>query len=267
MLYKRFIISALCAGFFCTFIFQSCSTLMYSSASSAANTTRMIQAAGATATALALTDAQVAELCQKSVQEMDAKSKIADSKSKYTIRLNKLTKNLTSVNSTKLNFKVYITTDINAFACADGSIRVYSGLMDVMNDEELTAIIGHEMGHIAGADTKDAMRQSYLTYAALQALGTTGNVMATLTSSQLGEIAQSFIGARYSQKQEYAADEYGFNVAIKQGKSKYAMSNALNKLVSLSNGAQSSAIEQMFASHPNSAKRAAKMKAKADALK
>lgn len=31
---------------------------------------------------------------------------------------------------------------------ADGTIRVNSGLMDVMNDGELRFILGHEMGHV-----------------------------------------------------------------------------------------------------------------------
>jgi putative metalloprotease len=46
------------------------------------------------------------------------------------------------------NFKVYLTREINAFAIADGSIRVFSGLMDLMNDRELLFVIGHEMGHV-----------------------------------------------------------------------------------------------------------------------
>ena len=32
---------------------------------------------------------------------------------------------------------------------ADGTIRVYSGLMDLMTDDELLFVIGHEMGHVA----------------------------------------------------------------------------------------------------------------------
>ena len=48
----------------------------------------------------------------------------------------------------KLNYKVYEVVDINAFACGDGSIRVFSALMDLMDDDELMAVIGHEIGHV-----------------------------------------------------------------------------------------------------------------------
>ncbi len=34
-----------------------------------------------------------------------------------------------------LNFKVYLVVDVNAFACGDGSIRVFSSLMDLMTDD------------------------------------------------------------------------------------------------------------------------------------
>ena len=47
-----------------------------------------------------------------------------------------------------LNFKVYYVIDVNAFACADGSVRVFSSLMDIMTDEELLGVIGHEVGHV-----------------------------------------------------------------------------------------------------------------------
>ena len=88
--------------------------------------------------------------------------------------------------------------------------------------------------------------------------------MEKLSESQLGEVAQSFVSAKFSQKQEYAADEYGFKVCIENGHSPYGMTNALNKLVELSNGEKASVIQQMFSSHPDSEKRAVRMKEKAD---
>ncbi|VTR30443.1 Uncharacterized metalloprotease yggG [Serratia fonticola] len=32
---------------------------------------------------------------------------------------------------------------------ANGCIRVYSGLMDMMDDNEVEGVLGHEMGHVA----------------------------------------------------------------------------------------------------------------------
>ncbi len=41
---------------------------------------------------------------------------------------------------------------------ANGCIRVYSGLMDMMTDNEVEAVIGHEMGHVALGHVKKECR-------------------------------------------------------------------------------------------------------------
>jgi len=219
-------------------------------------------AAGNALTAASITDEQIAELSARSVAEMDRESKI--NTGEYYQRLKRLTNNV-RVNGLDLNFKVYETTEINAFACGDGSIRVYSGLMDVMDDDELMAIIGHEIGHVVHKDTKKAMQRAYLGCAARNALISAGGTIATLSSSVVGDIADSFVGAQFSQKQEYKADDYGFDFAIKYGQSPYSMAKSLEKLVKLSNGsATASTVAKMFSSHPDSEKRAAKVRQKAD---
>lgn len=228
------------------------------------NAKKATEAAKNLATAVTLSDADVAALCKESVEWMDTHNEVAKPSSEYAKRLARLTKNLTEADGIKLNFKVYLVTDINAFACGDGSIRVFSSLMDIMDDDELLAIIGHEVGHIAGHDSKDAIKRAYMTSAAVSAASAAGGTVGKLSEGDLGEITKSFMSAKFSQKQEYAADEYGFKVCVENGYSPYGMANSLNKLVELSNGAKASFIQQMFSSHPDSAKRAARMKAKAD---
>ena len=138
--------------------------------------------------------------------------------------------------------------------------------MDLMDDDELMSIIGHEIGHVVHADTKHAMKNAYLASAARNAAGAAeGSTLAKLSDSQLGEVVTAFTDAQFSQKQEYAADEYGFQFAVKNGFSPYGMANSLNKLVELSKGAKASTVQKMFSSHPDSEKRAARMKEQADA--
>lgn len=215
-------------------------------------------------TAATLSDEDVIALCKEAVDWMDAHNPIADESTEYGARLARLTKDLKEVNGLPLNFKVYHVVDINAFACGDGSVRVFSSLMDIMDDEQLMAVIGHELGHIAGSDVKDAIKTAYLTSAAVNAAGAANKTVSSLSDSELGEITQAFMNAQFSQKQESEADEYGFKTCIENGYSPYAMANALNKLAELSKGAKQSAIEKAFSSHPDSEKRAARMKEKAD---
>lgn len=225
------------------------------------NQAQLAQAASSALTAASITDAQIIALSQRTVQQLDTQNKLAPKP--YQDRLEQLLSGVT-VEGLQLNFKVYQTDEINAFACGDGSIRVYSGLMDIMDDSELMAIIGHECGHVVHQDTKHAMKKAYMANAARNVIAANGGIIGTLSSTVLGDLGEAFIGSQFSQKQEYRADEYGYKFSTKHGYSPYSMSNALYKLVSLSNGAKASLVQKMFSSHPDSAKRAEKMKIKAD---
>ena len=109
------------------FLLAACGTL---------NTEKLLSAGVNLATSYSITDAQVASMCAEYMTYQDEQSVIAAADSPYTTRLNKLTSGIKSTDGLKLNFKVYQSEEINAFACGDGSIRVYSGLMDAMTDEE-----------------------------------------------------------------------------------------------------------------------------------
>lgn len=230
------------------------------------NTQKLIGAAKNAATALTLSDEDIAQLSHESVEWMDANNPIADETTEYGARLKRLTENITEVNGLKLNFKVYHVTDVNTFACGDGSIRVFSSLMDLMDDDELMAIIGHEIGHVVHADVKHAMKSAYLAAAARGIVSSTGGLAAKLSDSQLGDIVQSFTDAQFSQSQEYEADDYGLQFCIEHGFDPYGMARSLEKLVELSKGEKASTIQKMFSSHPDSEKRAARVRAKADEL-
>lgn len=227
------------------------------------NTQQLLVAAANLSTAVSLTDSQIQELSAQTVAKLDAENTIDNGS--YIKRLNKIMNGINTAEGLPLNFKVYKTDEINAFACGDGSIRVYSGLMDAMTDEEVFAIIGHEIGHVVHKDTKNAMKNAYLAAAARTAVGAAGGTVGSLAQSVLGDIAEAYVGAQFSQKQEFNADEYGYTFSTSNGKSPYAMYNALNKLLSLSNGSKASAVQKMFSSHPDTGTRAERMKAKADA--
>lgn len=234
-------------------------------ACSSVNSARLATAGAYALTGLTISDAQVMQLSAEAVRAMDLTGNVAPAGNAYAQRLARLTSGIKEVDGIPLNFKVYLTRDINAFATGDGSVRVYSGLMDVMDDSELMAIVGHEIGHVAHSDSKNNMRTIYLAYAAKEALASTGNVAASLSDSQLGELGVSLAQAQYSQKQEFAADEYGMNFSIRQGYSPYSMYNALSKLSSASGGTSGGGkLLYLFSSHPDTAERIKRMKEKAD---
>ena len=145
------------------------------------NTGKLLEAGKDVAKAVTLSDKDIAQLSREAVEWMDANNPIADETTEYGARLKRLTEGITEINGLPLNFKVYHVVDVNAFACGDGSIRVFSALMDLMDDDELMAIIGHEMVH---ADVKHAMKNAYLSSAARNAAGAAeGSTLAKLSDS------------------------------------------------------------------------------------
>lgn len=216
------------------------------------NLKKAVSGAAKAAQALTLTDAQMAAYVKESVDWMDKNNPVLPEDDPYTIRLRKLTEGVTDADGIPLNFKVYHVVDVNAFACPDGSVRVFSSLMDIMSDDELLGIIGHEIGHVMKHHSKNAFKQQLLTGAAKDAIASAGGVAAKLTESQLGDLSTSLIGARYSQKQEKEADNCGYDFLKDHGKNPWGMVMAFEKFLKMEgeNGGNSSYVQKMFSSHP-----------------
>ena len=229
------------------------------------NQARLSQSGAKVLQALAISDNDIKGYVTQSVAQLD--DQIVTS-GNYVTRLNKITKGLTSVDGTPLTFKVYKNNEINAFACADGNVRVYTGLLDVMTDEEALGVIGHEVGHVALKHTLNAYKMSLYTSAAMDVLASTGNVAAALTDSVLGQLGAQMIDARYSRKQETEADDFGYDFLKGAGKNPYYMAMAFEKLMDKSqNGtpAQVSSVANLFSSHPDTQSRIDRVNKKASA--
>jgi putative metalloprotease len=229
------------------------------------DTGRALQAGMTALTAASITDAQVVEMCQQAMVQTDAENTIAPDNSPYAQRLARLTSNLGNYGGLNLNYKAYIKDEVNAFASGDGSVRVYSGLMDVMDDDQLMAILGHEIGHVKNQDVKDAVKAAYMNAAAREGLASLDGRVATLTDGMLGDIAETYLNAQYSQKQENEADNYGFRFTVDNNRDPYAMARSMAKLQELSGaGASAGALMQAFSSHPDTAGREKRMRQMAD---
>ena len=214
--------------------------------------------------ATTITDAQMAAYVADYITQTDASNNVCNENSAYTKRLRNLTSGLNDANGIALNFKVYNIRDVNAFACPYGSIRVYAGLMDIMSDDEVLGVIGHEIGHIANRDSKNAFKNSLMTSALKDGIASTNSTIAALTDSEIGTLGEAFLNAKYSQKQEYAADEYGYEFLKKCGKNPYAMVLSFKKLQQLQgSSSSSSAINQLFSTHPELNNRIKRMEQRA----
>ena len=221
-------------------------------ASAQFNLKKAVGAASKAAQAVTLTDEQMAAYVKESVDWMDKNNPVPDENNEYTKRLRRLTEGLKDADGIPLNFKVYDVIDVNAFACPDGSVRVFSSLMDIMSDDELLGIIGHEIGHVTRRHSKNAFKTQLLTGAAKDAVGSTSSKAAALTDSQLGSLGEGLINAKYSQKQENEADDAGYEFLVANGKNPWGMVMSFEKFLELegNSGGNSSYYQKMFSSHP-----------------
>lgn len=239
--------------------------LALTSCSSTFNAERALSGGAKLFQAATITDAQVQSYVAEYIAYYDKQNTVLPESDAYTRRLRKMTSGITSVDGLPLNFKVYKTQEANAFACADGSVRVYTGLMDLMTDDELLGVIGHEIGHVALKHSKKQFKNALLTSALKDGIASTSTGLAALTDSQLGALGEAVMGASFSKKQESESDDYGYEFLKKMGRNPWGMAMSFEKLQSLESGttSQKSAVNQLLSSHPDTATRISRMSAKA----
>ena len=228
---------------------------------------KAVNAAAKGAKSLTLSDAEVIGYANEYMEWMDEHNPVCKTTDKdkgrkeVATRLAKIVSVIPAdlIKEYRLNILSYYVVDVNAFACANGDIRVFAALMDLMTDDEILAVVGHEIGHVVNKDSKDrfvtALRISALKDAA-GAVG--GNTVSSLSDSQLGDLAEALGNAQYSQKQENAADAYGYEFLKKCGKDPANMASALGVLLKLqedAGSAENSKFQTLFSSHPDLKKR------------
>ena len=198
-----------------------------------ANVLVMTDAAKDAITAITLSDEDVSNLAQRAIQVSDSKHRVAPKGNPYDTRLQRVLANFSKTNKSVFNFKVYLTKDVNAFAMADGTIRVNSGLMDLMNDEEFLFVIGHEMGHVVKKHSRKQVVLTYASSALRKALASQNNEVGQIARSVVGAFAQQLTSAQFSQHEERQADQYGVEVLKFEGYDTNAAISALTKLAVL----------------------------------
>lgn len=247
-------------GTLCLFMMASCSSMKVVDQNAALN------AGTAALQALTISDSQIAQLCTEYMVEMDGQNTIAPTSSDYHQRLKHIMAKFKNISNLNLNYKVYQSNVVNAFASGDGSVRVYTGLMDIMNDDELFAVIGHELGHLVNKDVRDAYRAAYLVVAARYGIAAYSQTAGALSTGFLGDLGQQLATSAYSRKQETEADEASFQFCVASGVDPFAMYHALNVLIRVGGDTgQQGTLTEMFSSHPDTQKRATHIKQVAEA--
>lgn len=217
------------------------------------NVLMMTEATTDAVSAITLSDEEVRNLARRAALDSDSKYHVAPKGNPYDSRLQKLIADHTQKDGKSFDFKVYLTKEVNAFAMADGTIRVYSGLMDLMKDEELLFVIGHEMGHVVKDHSRKKVVLAYATSALRKGLASQNNEVGQIASSVIGSFAEKLTHAQFSQHEERQADIYGAAFLQTEGYSISPAVSALNKLAELARQ------HTFLSSHPNPEARAKRL--------
>ena len=187
-------------------------------------------------------------MSDKVIKQLDSEHNISKKDNKYFIRIKKIKKHLKLPKNIKLDLQVYIDSQVNAFALANGSVRMYSGLMDVMTDDELIFVLGHELGHVKLHHSKKQYQMAYglagLEDATTEKIGAIGDF--------IGKLSSALINAKFSRHEEKDSDEYGVDFLRLNGLTKASAISSLEKLNSSS--------ASMLSSHPSSKDRVRELK-------
>ena len=147
---------------------------------------------------------------------------------------------------------------VNAYAFPGGSIAVTRGiLVNLDNEAELAALLGHELGHVNARHTAEQMSKGVLTSVVVGGLA----AYAGSKSPSYGKIAEGvgMIGsgmllASYSRDNEREADALGMEYMVKAGYSPDGFAGLMDMLKKMSKN-KPGTIALMFSTHPMSDER------------
>ena len=137
------------------------------------------------------------------------------------------------------HFLVIETDEVNAFAAPGGLILVSRGLLRcTQNEDELAAVLAHEIAHVQNEDGLRAIKtgrlNAALTVIAVEAgknLG--GHNLAELTKAFEGsikDISSTLMNSGYSRSLEYQADAAAVKILARAGYDPHALVNSLTKM-------------------------------------
>lgn len=210
------------------------------------------------AAAQSISDAELNAYFDQMTAESDRLNPVAGPKDPYGKRIAAISKGLATYDGMKLDIKAYKVTDINAFSMGNGTVRIFSGLMDKFTDDEIRFVMGHEFGHVKLGHSKKRMQTALRASALKKGASAVGGTVGRLADSELGDLFKKVIEAQYSQGNEKEADDYAMTLMKAKGFAPMACVTALDKLATLNGEAGKS---KLLATHPSSGERSKRMKA------
>lgn len=139
------------------------------------------------------------------------------------------------------HFGIMETSDPNAYACPGGIILITRGLLQqCQNEDELAAVLAHEVAHIAHKDGVNSINKArwteVLTTAGAEATrqyaGGVAGQLVTLFEGSIDDVFKTLVVNGYSRKAEESADRAAVSTLSRAGYNPAALSAILSRLQS-----------------------------------
>lgn len=156
--------------------------------------------------------------------------------------------------------QVFESDQLNAFALPGGKIGFYTGILDLMeNDDQIAAVMGHEVAHVKYEHSaKRAGRAAQTQFGlGLAAAGLSGSQNANLWMQAFGLGAQLGNALPFSRGHELEADREGLKYMAAAGYNPYEAVRFWEKMGAANNG---SAPPEFLSTHPGSGTRIERLK-------
>ena len=150
---------------------------------------------------------------------------------------------------------VLSTDEVNAWCMPGGKMAVYSGLINKLqaSDDELAAVMGHEIGHALREHTREQMSQQAITQTAIGGLGALFGI-GDLGQSLAGAVANVTLQLPKSRGMEKEADDIGVELAARAGYNPQSAISLWQKMEKVAGGSEP---PKFLSTHPPSADRIA----------
>lgn len=116
-------------------------------------------------------------------------------------------------------FKVLNDSTPNAFALPGGFVAITRGLLvNLENEAQLAAVLGHEIGHVTARDSVQGMQRGTLLGVGLAVLSAaSGSGGYGALTQRAGQLAAGLLDNRFSREQERQADRLGVDYMVRAG--------------------------------------------------
>jgi predicted Zn-dependent protease len=139
---------------------------------------------------------------------------------------------------------------VNAFALPGGQIFITTGLLEVLeSQEQLAAVLGHEMVHVLARHSAQQIAKSDLTNGLINAVAVASQ---SASAAQTAQIIGQMVNMSYGRDDEHQSDIIGVCILISAGYNPQAMAEVMQILAQASGGGGQ---PEFLSTHPSSENR------------